>query len=193
MDKCFKIHGYPSKPAGRGRGGYVSNQNRKVYNAWTENEKQDPPAEVQSPSLPGLNPEQSKQLYQFLSNLTSSSQQHKHNDQDSIGAHMARTFPPSTTVYNASAICSLCKLESGSWILDSGASDHMSFDVSGLHDLKLLDIPVLVSLPDGTKVEVTHSGKLRLHDDLELHHVLLVPHFKYNLLSVRRLANQLHC
>ena len=69
----------------------------------------------------------------------------------------------------------------------------MSFDISALHNLRSLDIPVLVSLPDGTKVQVNHSGKLRLHDDLELHHVLLVPHFKYNLLSVKRLANQLHC
>jgi len=26
-----------------------------------------------------------------------------------------------------------------------------------------------------------------------LHHVLLIPHFKYNLSSVKRLASQLHC
>lgn len=34
---------------------------------------------------------------------------------------------------------------------------------------------------------------MRLSDWLELHNVLLVPHFKYNVLSIERLASQLHC
>jgi len=106
---------------------------------------------------------------------------------------MPGKISPSTTVYNANAICSLCKLENGSRILDFGASDHMSFDVAALHDLRLLDSPMLVSLPNGDKVQVTLFGKLRIHNPLKLHHVLLVPHFKYNLLSVKRLAKQLHC
>ena len=106
---------------------------------------------------------------------------------------MADVFSPSTTVCNTSAICNLCKLESGSWILDSEASDHISFDCTALHNLTLLNSSILVCLPNGNKVQVTDFGKLRLHDDFELHHVLLVPHFKYNLLSVKRLASQLHC
>jgi len=73
---------------------------------------------------------------------------------------MADVFSPSTTVCNTSAICNLCKLESGSWILDSEASDHISFDCTALHNLRLLDSPVMVPLPNGNKVQVTHSGKL---------------------------------
>ena len=93
-----------------------------------------------------------------------------------------------TSVYHSNATSCLCKLEVGSWILDLGASDHMSFDPNTLHDLSLLEHPVLVSLPNGHKVQVTHHGKLNIGDVLELNHVLLVPHFKYNLLSVKRLA-----
>jgi len=69
----------------------------------------------------------------------------------------------------------------------------MSFDDKALHDLCLLERPVLVSLPDGCKVQVTYFGKLRLNDCIELNHVLLVLHLKYNLLSVKRLTHQLHC
>ena len=66
-------------------------------------------------------------------------------------------------------------------------------DVKFLHDLRLLDTPIHVSLPNGQKVQVTQYGTLKLNDWIELHHVLLVPHFKYNLLSVKQLARQLHC
>ena len=52
---------------------------------------------------------------------------------------------------------------------------------------------MLFSLPNGHKVQVTHSGQLRINDNLTLSHVLLVPHFNYNLQSVRMLIKQLHC
>ena len=142
--------------------------------------------------LQGLNSERSKQLLQFLTNLTSLSQS-KQSDQDAITTHMVGINLPSTTVYNSNAISCLYKLEVGSWILDSGASDHMSFDSSILYNLKHLENPVLVSLPNGYKVQVTHHGQLKIGDNLELNHVLLVPHFKYNLLSVKKLAAQLNC
>lgn len=87
---------------------------------------------------------------------------------------MAGITPPSTSIYNTNVICYLCKLENGSWILDSGASDHMSFDVEALYDLRLLESPVSVSLPNGHKVQVTQCGKLRINDQLALNHVLVV-------------------
>ena len=66
MEKCYKIHGYPSKPQNKVRGGYHHTPNRKAYNTWTEQNTQDTQVahtEMQAPNLPGLNPEQSKQRY----------------------------------------------------------------------------------------------------------------------------------
>jgi len=143
-------------------------------------------------NLPGLNAEQSKQLCQFLSNLTSSGQQ-KTVDQDNTGAYMAGIITLTTTICNSNAICCLSKLKNGSWILDSGASDHMSSSAEDLHDIRLLNNPILVSLPNGYKVQVTHHGNLKINDHIVFYHVMVVPHFKFNLLSVKRLATQLYC
>ena len=77
IEKCYKIYGYPSKPQGRGRGGYGQLSSREASNTWTEHSTQYTQAlstESQLLNLLGLNAEQSKQLYQFLSNLTSTSQ-----------------------------------------------------------------------------------------------------------------------
>ena len=98
-----------------------------------------------------------------------------------------------SSVYNASVIYCTCKLGNDTWILDSGASDHMSFKAKVLNDLRLLEDPVSVSLPNGHKVRVTNCGKLSLNDIIELCNVLLVPHFKHNLLSDKKLTSQLHC
>jgi len=127
-----------------------------------------------------------------LSNLTNSSSL-KHGDSDGVVAHVASILSPSATAYNLYAISCLCKLEIGSWILNSGTSDHMNLDPKTLYDLKLLENPVSVSLPNGHKVKITHHRKLKISDNIVWYHVLLVPHFKYNLLSVKRLAAQLQC
>jgi len=66
IKRCYEIHGYPNRPQGRGRGGYNQSSNRRAYNTWTEHTAQDVQAsqiELQPPVLPGLNSEQSKQLY----------------------------------------------------------------------------------------------------------------------------------
>jgi len=49
---------------------------------------------------------------------------------------------------------------------------------------------MMISLPDGTQVKVTHKGKLRVADGLILDNVLLVSQFKFNLLSIKRLCEQ---
>lgn len=144
------------------------------------------------PCLPGLNSERSKQLFQFLENLTYTTQQ-KPNDHENACAHMIGIISSIINSYTSNATYYSCKLENGIWILDSGASDHMSSDANTLHDLQPLDSPVSVSLLNGHRVHVTHSGKLKLNDILPLNYVFVVPHFKYNLLFVKKLASQLHC
>ncbi|CAN1266026.1 Retrovirus-related Pol polyprotein from transposon TNT 1-94 [Linum perenne] len=47
-----------------------------------------------------------------------------------------------------------------------------------------------VRLPDGSFISVTHIGSARLGRGLELSHVLVIPSFKFNLLSISRLVEQ---
>jgi len=110
-----------------------------------------------------------------------------HNTASTTSVHMAGI------TYAFIAIHSFCVLSWGVWILDSGASEHMSSEPAFLHDLSLLEHPMMINLPNGTQVKVTHKGNWKSQiDGLILHDVLLVPKFKFNLLSVTRLCEQLH-
>lgn len=61
METCYKIHGYPNRQGGK-------NKNYRGANgAWGEQESQTDQLSS-TPILPGLNQEQSKQLFQFLTN-----------------------------------------------------------------------------------------------------------------------------
>ncbi|XP_074293795.1 uncharacterized protein LOC141620956 [Silene latifolia] len=73
------------------------------------------------------------------------------------------------------------------WVIDTGASDHMTSDVSLLHDIKKLQSPLFVSLPDGSVKTVYHTGNVFLTKDITLLNVLLISGFKPNLLSVAKL------
>jgi len=97
------------------------------------------------------------------------------------------------TIYALSVVNCFCFLSHGSWILDSGASDHMCSDKTLLHDLSMLSVPVMVSLTNGSHVQVTQQGKLHITQGFVVEHVLVIPNFKFNLLSIKRLCDQLHC
>ena len=76
------------------------------------------------------------------------------------------------------------------WIIDTGVIDHMVNDVSLIHDRMKLSQPFYVGLPDGHVIHVTETGQVLLSRHITLHNVLLVPGFKYNLLSVGRLVDE---
>ena len=143
---------------------------------------------VAAPSLPVLNQEQSRQLFQFLFNLTASGiNRHEGEEASASVAYMA-----GITQVLSNTHC-LCDLGNDVWILDSGVSEHMCSEKVFLHDLCPLRQPILVNLPNGTQVKVTQHGKLRINKTLVLDHVLHVPNFRFNLLSIRKLCGQLHC
>lgn len=74
------------------------------------------------------------------------------------------------------------------WILDSGATDHMSFDKSLFSTLHSLNNCITVHLPDSTFVKVSYAGQIALSKSLKLDQVLYIPKFHYNLLSISKLV-----
>lgn len=74
------------------------------------------------------------------------------------------------------------------WIIDSGASDHITTSFSLLTD----HVPIgsLIHLPKGQTFTISHKGTIHLTPDIILFNVLYVPQFKYNLLSGSKLASQ---
>ena len=72
------------------------------------------------------------------------------------------------------------------WILDSGATDHITCQ---LHKL-INPIPMQASLylPDGTNTAITHCGSVQLTNDILLQQVLCVPNFRCNLISISKLT-----
>ncbi|CAM8980748.1 unnamed protein product [Rhodiola kirilowii] len=76
-----------------------------------------------------------------------------------------------------------------SWILDTGASLHMTGDPTLLRNI--IDVhPVSVKLPDGRISCSTKEGRVYM-GNICLSHVLLVPHLSCNLLSFAQLASDL--
>ncbi|XP_071712191.1 uncharacterized protein [Rutidosis leptorrhynchoides] len=62
------------------------------------------------------------------------------------------------------------------WIIDSGASQHMTASEHGLDNIvDVSDLNLQVSHPNGTKAKVKKIGNLRLNKDILLTDVLIVP------------------
>lgn len=75
----------------------------------------------------------------------------------------------------------------GSWIIDSGATDHICSSVKWFHSHKKI-IPITVRLPNGQCLVANHSGTIYFSPDFIVHNVLLLPEFSLNLLSVSKLC-----
>ena len=111
------------------------------------------------------------------------------------------TFPfPSTSLryenytltFQHQALTSLSDhIPNGSWIIDSGATTHVCSDLA-LFSTVTNVAGVTVSLPNGTREPITHTGTVHLSNSLVLHDVLHVPSFRFNLLSVSSLLHRDH-
>ena len=78
------------------------------------------------------------------------------------------------------------------WIIESGASHHMTRSLKSMSDVKkVLSCPV--GLPDGTEVIAEKEGTIVLDKHLKLNNVLYVPNLKCNLVSVAQLINESNC
>ncbi|RVW56445.1 Retrovirus-related Pol polyprotein from transposon RE1 [Vitis vinifera] len=80
-----------------------------------------------------------------------------------------------------------------SWIVDTGASDHMIGDAAILQNYKPSNGHSSVHIADGSKSKIAGTGSIKLTKDLYLDSVLHVPNLDCNLLSISKLACDLQC
>lgn len=89
------------------------------------------------------------------------------------------------------SICSLVHKPTNHWIIDSGATDHVTFQFDKL--VNPVSVNAHLQLPNGQTILISHKGTVHLTDDLILHDVLFIPHFKYNLISGRKVTYDNNC
>ena len=82
--------------------------------------------------------------------------------------------------------------KSTSWILDSGATDHVTCSLNNLHSYERIN-PIIVKLPNGHHVHATHSGIVHLSTTITLFNVLYIPTFTFNLISISKLVSSTNC
>jgi len=98
-------------------------------------------------------------------------------------------------IRNSSLLGKCCAVSNGccdSWIVDTGAFDHMTSNLKFFTNLQPLKKPIHVTLPNGSLKVVTHAGQVPLCSKLILQNVLYVPDFKFSLISVHKLITDLH-
>ncbi|KAK3012143.1 hypothetical protein RJ639_012142 [Escallonia herrerae] len=80
-----------------------------------------------------------------------------------------------------------------SWIIDTGATDHISCKLDTMSDAYTNPGVPPVQIPNGDTVPVHALGRVNLGPNLHLEQVLGVPNFCFNLLSVSKLTRDLNC
>ncbi|KAF1318037.1 Integrase catalytic core protein, partial [Globisporangium splendens] len=85
-------------------------------------------------------------------------------------------------------------LDKSVWLVDSGASSHMTSRREKFVKLTTLKTPIQIVIADGTKIDAVGIGEacLKMEDDIEitLSNVLYIPALDGNLLSVSKLAEK---
>ncbi|KOM48619.1 hypothetical protein LR48_Vigan07g232300 [Vigna angularis] len=80
-----------------------------------------------------------------------------------------------------------------SWVIDSGASDHISGNPSLFSTLSFQEKSHLITLANGSKVSSKGIGHVSLSPSLNLQSVLFVPNCPFNLISLSQLTKSLNC
>ena len=194
-DQCFKLIGYPDwyddfkgkkKPAGARLAANVAN-----YTDGPNTPLADDLCSRGGSHKPPFDFAFIQVLAQEVAKLTKGGHSTTHDDRKDAGfVNFAGTI-----FTGFSSVC--CLTQPGNcatWIVDTGASNHMSYDPALFDNLDVLPKPICITLPDGSVKQVTSGDNVTLDDNIVLKKVLYVTEFKFNLLSVTKvLADQKMC
>lgn len=159
INKCFKLHGYPSQ-----------NKGRKVTAFACTDEDNGPP--------PGLNEDEFSRLLSLMETV-------KQRDTQDSTLHYAELASSSTFA----GISCINGGNMTQWIIDSGASDHICNCLTDFLDYADVSLSNhFITIPNGAKIKVEKMGTIKLLDQLYLKNVFYVPSFKFNLISVQKMC-----
>ncbi|XP_060210463.1 uncharacterized protein LOC132637387 [Lycium barbarum] len=184
MEKCHKLHGYPPD--------FKFTKNKKSASCVQTDNFIPPGVLGRIPEPPIYHTPNSpvyvlnKEQYHHLRNLfhhthltptpgpSSGESQATHghaNFADGDSAHFVGVCNMPISQYpaiNSIVNCLSAQLGRSPWILDSGATNHMTPHKHFLHDIQPLSRPYLITLPNGYKVKVVSTGSLSLQHDITL-------------------------
>lgn len=83
--------------------------------------------------------------------------------------------------------------QSSPWIVDFGASNHMTCDKSLFSSFLSSNHHQTVRITDGTHTKLAGPGDVKLSNLITLYSVLFVPNLDCNLIFVSKLYNDLNC
>ncbi|XP_019255454.1 PREDICTED: uncharacterized protein LOC109234064 [Nicotiana attenuata] len=167
IEKCYKLHGFPSD--------FKFTKNKRSASCVQAEGTNSAPSisfmEQPSPVNHGFTTEQYQHLLTLLkqSHISSGISSDSHSGDNHAYAHFAGLFCSSVVRSVDFHACASSQLTVDTWILDSGATNHMTPYKYLLHNLQPLTRPYLITLPNGYKVKVVSTGSLQLRSDIVLH------------------------
>ncbi|KAJ0089835.1 hypothetical protein Patl1_14911 [Pistacia atlantica] len=99
---------------------------------------------------------------------------------------------PDSGNYGCACYTSTNDANRGAWLLDFGATDHMTFATT---DFITTSLPKRTNIANANGITslVTSTGTVAFSPTLQLHNTLLVPSLSHKLLSVSQLTSYLNC
>lgn len=94
--------------------------------------------------------------------------------------------------HNGMSLDSTIHVGNSEWIIDSGSTDHMTFDAKNTTSLTYTS-QKFVTTANGTPTPVMGEGTSNVTEKLNLNSVLVVPSLYHNLLLVSQITTNLNC
>ncbi|KAG8387429.1 hypothetical protein BUALT_Bualt02G0020500 [Buddleja alternifolia] len=199
QEKCFKLHGFPANYKPKGKKSHIGFQRGNNSGIGGHMVQQVTTNNLNSTSHAGNSANIDQSSSAQINNAAAPLHQPPQLTSDQIAQLLSLLNKPSTSTSESPfhlAVISYClsvKHASNTWILDSGATDHITKSMSLLESPKLLTTPKSVHLPDGSIASVTHTGHVTLTSTIMLQNVLFIPSLHHNLLSISKLSCDSHC
>ncbi|XP_075074557.1 uncharacterized protein LOC142162140 [Nicotiana tabacum] len=164
--KCFKLHGYPQTSNNNQNPRY--NRNKRVVADAHSNLSDEISARTEEfgPKDENQNLNLSKEQYSQLINIlqhfnTSSGGECSQNTSHGAGTvnlaagnmNFEDIITCTSYIDFGKLSCKCFRTWTNTWILDSGASNHLTFNKTTLVDIRILPYPLLVTLPNGYRVK----------------------------------------